>query len=147
MFGLREFRDVPAGVLESDDLATARQRYWIIKPSFPTTLSHWRAGPGAASAHPRCTRRYFSSQPPVCREAGFCHEGLFMSDSAMPTGCAGGLAGARRVSSVTSHVGPLLSSGFVFRASFRLYPRDLPSEGCEDRDGLWLIPRLRLSFF
>jgi hypothetical protein len=48
---------------------------------------------------------------------------------------------------VTSHVGPLLSSGFVFRASFRLYPRDLPSEGCEDRDGLWLIPRLRLSFF
>jgi hypothetical protein len=24
---------------------------------------------------------------------------LFMSDSAMPTGCAGGLAGARRVSS------------------------------------------------
>ena len=34
-----------------------------------------------------------------CAQAGFCHEDLFMSDSAMPTGCAGGLAGARRVSS------------------------------------------------
>jgi len=32
----------------------------------------------------------------VCGEAGFCHEDLFMSDSAMPTGCAGGLAGAPR---------------------------------------------------
>jgi len=30
----------------------------------------------------------------VCGEAGFCHEDLFMSDSAMPTGCAGGLVGA-----------------------------------------------------
>src|SRR5258708_24494233 len=27
-----------------------------------------------------------------CAQAGFCHEDLFMSDSAMPTGCAGGLA-------------------------------------------------------
>jgi hypothetical protein len=32
----------------------------------------------------------------VCGEAGFCHEDLFMSDSAMPMGCAGGLAGAPR---------------------------------------------------
>jgi len=32
----------------------------------------------------------------VCGEAGFCHEDLFISDSAMPMGCAGGLAGAPR---------------------------------------------------
>jgi hypothetical protein len=32
----------------------------------------------------------------VCGEAGFCHEDLFMSNSGMPIGCAGGLAGAPR---------------------------------------------------
>jgi hypothetical protein len=34
----------------------------------------------------------------VCRlaVAGFCHEVRLRFDSAMPTGCAGGLAGARR---------------------------------------------------
>jgi hypothetical protein len=65
---------------------------WFVETTFPAAISHSCASP-AASAHPRCRRRYFSSQPPVCREAGFCHEDLFMSDSAMPTGCAGGLAG------------------------------------------------------
>jgi len=28
-----------------------------------------------------------------CVQAGFCHEDLFMSDSVMPTGCAGGWPG------------------------------------------------------
>jgi len=43
-----------------------------------------------------------------CAQAGFCHEDLFMSDSAMPTGCAGGLAGARRMVVLETHacVGP-----------------------------------------
>jgi hypothetical protein len=36
--------------------------------------------------------------------AGFCHEDLFMSDSAMPTGCAGGLAGARRMVVLETHL-------------------------------------------
>src|SRR5712664_4730774 len=38
-----------------------------------------------------------------CAQAGFCHEDLFMSDSAMPTGCAGGLAGARRMVVLETH--------------------------------------------
>ena len=77
--------------------------------------------------------------------AGFCHEDLFISDSAMPTGCAGGVAGARRVSS--GNVARRAASVLRIRFPRRPYPRDLPSEGCEDRDGLRLIPRLRLSFF
>jgi hypothetical protein len=31
-----------------------------------------------------------------CVQAGFCHEVRLRFDSARPTGCAGGLAGARR---------------------------------------------------
>ena len=38
-----------------------------------------------------------------CAQAGFCHEDLFMSDSAMPMGCAGGLAGARRMVVLETH--------------------------------------------
>jgi hypothetical protein len=51
VIGLRKLRDVIAGVLKGDELATARQRYRIIKGPFPATLSHWRASL-AASAHP-----------------------------------------------------------------------------------------------
>ncbi len=71
----------------------------------------------------------------------FCHEDLFMSDSAMPTGCAGGLAGARRVSSgnVARRAAPGPQDSFSALA-FDSIQRDLPSEGCEDRDGLRLIP-------
>src|SRR6266446_10964800 len=87
---------------------------WFVETTFPAAISHSRASP-AALAHPRCKRRYFSSQPPVCREAGFCHEDLFMSDSAMPTGCAGGLAGARRMVVLETHpaLGRLVAPGNV----------------------------------
>ncbi len=58
-----------------------------------------------------------------CAQAGFCHEDLFMSDSAMPTGCAGGLAGARRMVVLETHpaLGRLVAPGNVL---------------IEDRDGL-----------
>jgi hypothetical protein len=35
VLGFRKLRDVVASVLKADKLATARQRYWIIKRSFP----------------------------------------------------------------------------------------------------------------
>jgi hypothetical protein len=37
VLGLRKLRDVGAGILESDELAPARQRYGIFKRSFPAT--------------------------------------------------------------------------------------------------------------
>jgi hypothetical protein len=62
-----------------------------------------------------------------------------MSDSAMPLGCAGGLAGARRVSSgnVARRAAPQDSFSAL---AFDSIPRDLPSEGCEDRDGVMVNP-------
>jgi hypothetical protein len=35
MLGFRQLRDVIAGVLQRDKLATARHRYRIVKPTFP----------------------------------------------------------------------------------------------------------------
>src|SRR6266446_9860779 len=49
MFGLRKSRDVFAGILERDELTTARQRYWIIKPSLPAAISHQRASQVASA--------------------------------------------------------------------------------------------------
>jgi hypothetical protein len=43
VFCLRQLRDVGAGILEGDEVATARQRYWIFKPWLPSAISHWRA--------------------------------------------------------------------------------------------------------
>src|SRR5258708_7014786 len=43
MLGLRKLGDVVAGILERDELATARQRYRFVEPSFPTAISHRRA--------------------------------------------------------------------------------------------------------
>jgi hypothetical protein len=40
MLGLREFRDVPAGILERDEAATERQRDRFLKTPLPTTISH-----------------------------------------------------------------------------------------------------------
>jgi len=70
-----------------------RQRYRIIKGPFPAKLSHWRASLAAISSPPIKAPILFVAAT-ACGEAGFCHEDLFMSDSAMPMGCAGGLAGA-----------------------------------------------------
>jgi hypothetical protein len=50
--GPRQLRDVIAGVLESDELATARQRDRIIEWSLPTAISHRR--PVAASNPAAC---------------------------------------------------------------------------------------------
>jgi hypothetical protein len=41
--GLRKFRDVLAGVLKGDELATARQRYRLFEMSLPPAISHSRA--------------------------------------------------------------------------------------------------------
>jgi hypothetical protein len=38
----RNLRDVPAGILEGDEPATARQRYWIVKRSFPAPIHRAR---------------------------------------------------------------------------------------------------------
>jgi hypothetical protein len=38
---LRKLGDVPAGVFGRDELATARQRYRIIKPTLPAAISRW----------------------------------------------------------------------------------------------------------
>jgi hypothetical protein len=59
VLGLRKLRDVP--ILKGDEIATARQRYWIIKGPFPATLSHWRASLAASShlsAHGGCDEKY-----------------------------------------------------------------------------------------
>jgi hypothetical protein len=70
VLGLRKLGYVIAGILKGEEIATARQRYWIIKGPFPATLSRWRASL-AASAHPRSKRRYFSSQPPCAERRVF----------------------------------------------------------------------------
>jgi hypothetical protein len=36
LLGLRQFHDVGGGILKRDELPTARQRYRIVKRSFPT---------------------------------------------------------------------------------------------------------------
>jgi len=57
MLGFRQFRDVIAGILKGDELATARQRYWIFEPPFPAAISQRHAVPlataacGAVSSH------------------------------------------------------------------------------------------------
>jgi hypothetical protein len=52
MLGFREFGDVIAGVLQCDELATARQRDRFIEPSLPTAISHWRVA--AADVSMKC---------------------------------------------------------------------------------------------
>jgi hypothetical protein len=39
VLSFRKLGDVVASVLKGDKLATARQLYWIIKPSFPAAIS------------------------------------------------------------------------------------------------------------
>jgi hypothetical protein len=50
VFRLGQFRDEFAGILQRDDLATARQRYWIIKRAFPTSAAN--------GASPSCRIRF-----------------------------------------------------------------------------------------
>jgi hypothetical protein len=46
VLGLRKLRDVVAGILERDELATAGQRNRIVKASLPTVVrQHQRAPP------------------------------------------------------------------------------------------------------
>ena len=49
VLGLRKLRDVGAGILESDELAPARQRYGIFKRSFPATRGAHRPAPSSGS--------------------------------------------------------------------------------------------------
>ncbi len=62
LFGLRQLRDVGAGVVEGDEVATARQRYWIFQPWFPSAISHWRAAI-TPSPSPAGYRRPFGRTP------------------------------------------------------------------------------------
>ena len=39
MLGFRQFRDVIAGILRGDELATARQRDWIVKALLPAAIA------------------------------------------------------------------------------------------------------------
>src|SRR5258705_11551943 len=41
VLGLRKLRDVPAGILERDELVPARQRDWVVKGSAPSPVRHW----------------------------------------------------------------------------------------------------------
>jgi hypothetical protein len=50
VFGLRKLRDVIAGILERDELAPARQRYWIVKPTLATAIAN--------DASPSCRIRF-----------------------------------------------------------------------------------------
>src|SRR5258705_5730051 len=63
MLGLRKFRDVGAGVLESDELAAARQRYRIVKPAFPPAVSQGcrRDRAGASSCAYLHSRSYLET--------------------------------------------------------------------------------------
>jgi hypothetical protein len=49
VLGLRKLDDVIAGILERHELVTARQRYRIVKPSLPPTISH-RLRPARAAS-------------------------------------------------------------------------------------------------
>src|SRR5258707_2915247 len=86
MLGLRKSRDVVAGIFKVDELATARQWDWLVKPTFPGRAQPLARQSGGISSPPIKAPILFVAAT-VCGEAGFCHEDLFMSDSAMPTGC------------------------------------------------------------
>jgi hypothetical protein len=43
MLGFWQLRDVVAGIFKGDEVATARQRYWIVEGTFPAAASHSRA--------------------------------------------------------------------------------------------------------
>jgi hypothetical protein len=40
MLGFRKLHDVPAGILERDELTAKRQRYRFVETSFPAALGH-----------------------------------------------------------------------------------------------------------
>jgi hypothetical protein len=77
MFCLGQFGDELAGVLQRDELATARQRDWIIERSFPALGGASREEIGALLREHQIAARRMHGGPAV-RDSGFNRSAVFL---------------------------------------------------------------------